>query len=206
MTGTSTSTHIAAQTRLLRGLDRSATSPRMRGSRRRSWHPGAESTRTTRSSSARSWSPSSAACPARTDRRHHGAQRRRQLHLRLPERLRRTPGLRHPHRLLDANYSYSDAERHGEKLLKWLSGGTARRLVVLAYDDREIMLNGRKVLRSGGTFRATERMHAFFEKRGAVSRADEGPVRLTRLPADRRSFSCTAIRRTASSIRCLWAR
>ncbi len=78
---------------------------------------------------------------------------------------------------LDANYAFSDAERHGEKLLTWLSGDAARRLVVLAYDDREITLNGKKVLSTGGTFRATERMLAFFEKHGAVSRADEGPVR-----------------------------
>src|SRR5829696_4180316 len=61
---------------------------------------------------------------------------------------------------LDANYSYSDADRHGDKLLAWLTGDRSRRLVVIAYDDRAVTLNGKAVVGpDGGTFRATERMH-----------------------------------------------
>jgi hypothetical protein len=63
--------------------------------------------------------------------------------------------------LLDANYAYSDdpAYRHGDKLLAWLKGDPARRLIVIAYDDREITLDGKKVVGAdGGTFRATRRM------------------------------------------------
>ncbi len=37
---------------------------------------------------------------------------------------------------LDANYSYDDEQRHGEKLLAWMKGDARRRLVVIAYDDR----------------------------------------------------------------------
>ena len=60
---------------------------------------------------------------------------------------------------LDANDSYSDDERHGDKLLTWLNGDVTRRLVVIAYDDREITLNGKKVVGpDGGTFRASARM------------------------------------------------
>lgn len=66
---------------------------------------------------------------------------------------------------LDANYSYSDDDKHGDKLLAWLNDDTSHRLVVIAYDDREVMLNGRKVVEpDGGTFRATERMRGRFAK------------------------------------------
>lgn len=58
---------------------------------------------------------------------------------------------------LDANYSFE--YRHGDKLVAWLRGDARRSLVVLAYDDREIMLDGRKVVSdSGGTWRASARM------------------------------------------------
>jgi hypothetical protein len=66
---------------------------------------------------------------------------------------------------LDANYSYSDADKHGDKLLAWLKADRARRLVVIAYDDRTITLNGKKVVGpDGGTFRATERMRTRLAK------------------------------------------
>ena len=64
---------------------------------------------------------------------------------------------------LDANYSYSDDAKHGDKLLAWLGGNNARRLTVIAYDDRNITLNGKLVVGPvGGTFRATERMKVRF--------------------------------------------
>ena len=59
---------------------------------------------------------------------------------------------------LDANYNF-DAAQHAGKLERWLKGDDGRRLVVIAYDDREITLNGKKVLGpTGGTYRATGRM------------------------------------------------
>jgi hypothetical protein len=58
---------------------------------------------------------------------------------------------------LDANYNFEPG--HGEKLVKWLRHNPRNTLVVLAYDDRNIMLNGKKVVSdSGGTWRASERM------------------------------------------------
>ena len=58
---------------------------------------------------------------------------------------------------LDANYNFEST--HGDKLLAWLAGDPKRRLLSLAYDDREITLDGKKVVSdSGGTWRATERM------------------------------------------------
>lgn len=77
---------------------------------------------------------------------------------------------------LDANYSYSDADKHGDKLLAWLKGDKSRRLVVIAYDDRNVTLNGKPVVGpDGGTYRATERMRTRFAKDVAFieSSADE---------------------------------
>lgn len=66
---------------------------------------------------------------------------------------------------LDSNYSYNDDDRHGDKLLKWLGCDKNRRLVVIAYDDREITLNGKKVVGpTGGTWRASQRMLERFRK------------------------------------------
>jgi hypothetical protein len=65
--------------------------------------------------------------------------------------------------MLDANYNF-DAAKHSEKLLNWLQGDASRRLIVLAYDDRNIELNGKKVVGpTGGTYRATERMVEAFK-------------------------------------------
>jgi hypothetical protein len=60
---------------------------------------------------------------------------------------------------LDSNYAF-DATLHAEKLAKWLNGNKDRRLVVICYNDREITLDGKKVVSpTGGTWRATGRMH-----------------------------------------------
>lgn len=60
---------------------------------------------------------------------------------------------------LDSDYSFGDDSGHGPKLIAWLRGNSDRRLVVLAYDDRNIMLDGKKVVSdTGGTYRATYRM------------------------------------------------
>lgn len=81
---------------------------------------------------------------------------------------------------LDANYSYSDDEQHGDKLLAWLKGEAARRLVVIAYDDREITLNGKKVVGpDGGTFRATQRMQSRFRRDVELTEQELGPFRHT---------------------------
>jgi hypothetical protein len=77
---------------------------------------------------------------------------------------------------LDANYAYSDEQKHGEKLLAWLHGDRERRLVVIAYDDREIMLDGKKVVGpTGGTFRASQRMIDRLEHDVTLSRDTIGP-------------------------------
>src|SRR5438552_1000102 len=75
----------------------------------------------------------------------------------------------------DANCGYSDAEKHGDKLLAWLQGDASRRLVVIAYDDRNITLNGKLVVSAdGGTFRATERMRSRFARDLELSESKAG--------------------------------
>lgn len=76
---------------------------------------------------------------------------------------------------LDSNYSYSDEDHHGDKLLTWLKGDRKRRLIVLAYDDREITLNGKKVVGpKGGTFRASQRMLQRFRQDGELQESMSG--------------------------------
>jgi hypothetical protein len=84
--------------------------------------------------------------------------------------------------LIDANYGYSDDDRHGDKLLAWLRGGVARRLTVIAYDDREVKLDGKPIVGpAGGTYQASHRMIERFRQDGLVSERTHGP--LTRFEA-----------------------
>ena len=75
---------------------------------------------------------------------------------------------------LDANYSFDD-EAHADKLMRWLAGSYARHLVVLAYDDRHIELNGKRIVGpDGGTFRATRRMVEAASDGCAISKTQNG--------------------------------
>lgn len=77
---------------------------------------------------------------------------------------------------LDANYSYSDDSKHGDKLLAWLRGDASRTLVVIAYDDREITFNSKKVVGpDGGTYRASHRMLDRFKKDATFIEGKLGP-------------------------------
>jgi hypothetical protein len=77
---------------------------------------------------------------------------------------------------LDANYGYDDSEKHhGDKLLAWLKGDPARHLVVIAYDDRNITLNGKKVVSdTGGTYRASHRMLDRFKSDVTLEQSKDG--------------------------------
>lgn len=82
---------------------------------------------------------------------------------------------------LDANYSYRDEERHGDKLLTWLQSVPTKHLVVLAYDDRNIILNGKNVVGpTGGTFRASERMIARFQQELTLAQRQRDSVKTYR--------------------------
>ncbi len=66
---------------------------------------------------------------------------------------------------LDANYSYSTEEQHGHKFLEWLKDSPQNHFFALAYDDREIELDGKKVVGpTGGTYRASHRMLDYLQE------------------------------------------
>lgn len=91
------------------------------------------------------------------------------------EGLDRIPDNIHRIAFLDANYSFSDEAGHGAKLVDWLKRGTDKALVVVAYDDREITFDGKKVVGpTGGTYRATGRMLDSFKGKLALAESIEG--------------------------------
>ncbi len=78
---------------------------------------------------------------------------------------------------LDSNYSF-DATKHAAKIERWLKGDGSRRLIVIAYDDREITLNGKKVVGpTGGTFRATGRMREALGKVFPLTEKSDPPFK-----------------------------
>jgi hypothetical protein len=82
---------------------------------------------------------------------------------------------------LDANYNF--APPHGDKIVAWLHRNPRNRLVVLAYDDREIMLDGKKVVSdSGGTWRATDRMIQYLSQSLTFAKDTLGPFVRYRAP------------------------
>jgi hypothetical protein len=78
---------------------------------------------------------------------------------------------------LDANYAYDEADHHGEKLASWLKGDTKRRLIVIAYDDSQITLSGKPVLKTpmGGTFGSSKRMIDYLGKHSDLAQSTRGP-------------------------------
>ena len=76
---------------------------------------------------------------------------------------------------LDANYSFSPSVKHGDKLLAWLNGNRKRHLVVLAYDDRYITVDNKPVNGpEGGTYRATHQMLESFAGHVALAETVQG--------------------------------
>lgn len=80
---------------------------------------------------------------------------------------------------LDANYSYAPAQ-HGEPLRAWLRRAPRHRLVVVAYDDRNVEYQGKKVVGpDGGTFRASQRMIDALRQPFALRRSLQGALEWT---------------------------
>ena len=79
---------------------------------------------------------------------------------------------------LDANYSFSTEDGHDRKLMQWLERSKDNGLVVVAYDDREIALDGKKVVGAdGGTYRATQRMLRSLARKIQFSESQDGNFR-----------------------------
>ena len=78
---------------------------------------------------------------------------------------------------LDASYSW-DSSVHASPIMQWLQADPNNSLLSLAYDDRLVELNGRRVVSDdGGTWRATERMQAAFSDYFPFKEHSEGPFR-----------------------------
>ena len=60
---------------------------------------------------------------------------------------------------LDANYAYDTEAGHAGKLARWLLRGDDRVLVVAAYDDRRVEIDGKRIVsEQGGTWGRTQAM------------------------------------------------
>ena len=78
---------------------------------------------------------------------------------------------------LDSIYNYSDEEKHGDKLLAWMKKDENNHLVILCYDDRNIRLNGKRVVGpTGGTYRKTQKMLERFFQDLEFRKSVEGAV------------------------------
>jgi len=81
---------------------------------------------------------------------------------------------------LDSNYGYSKEEGHFDKLFEWLKRDAGNFLSVIAYDDRNIELNGRKVLSpTGGTFRRATEMKEHFSPEGELVTVTDSVIEKT---------------------------
>jgi hypothetical protein len=76
--------------------------------------------------------------------------------------------------LLDANYNYNDSLGHTDKLFNWLLSDSQNTISVFAYDDREIVLNGKKIIGStGGTFRRSFEMVEKFKNKTTINHFED---------------------------------
>lgn len=66
---------------------------------------------------------------------------------------------------LDSNYGYEDSLKHGDKIIDWLKDSEEHFLSVIAYDDREVKINGKNIVSpTGGTYYRSKLMKARLEK------------------------------------------
>lgn len=78
---------------------------------------------------------------------------------------------------LDSNYSYSDEEKHGDKLIEWLKRSSQHFLSVICYDDRNVRFNGKLIVGpQGGTYRKTYKMIERLQKEIPLTRTDENEL------------------------------
>jgi len=80
---------------------------------------------------------------------------------------------------LDSNYGYTH-EEHYLKLVNWLNSSQFNFLSVIAYDDREIELDGKKVVSpTGGTFRRTQDMKSDFQSAAWLNTVNDSVIEKT---------------------------
>ena len=78
---------------------------------------------------------------------------------------------------LDSDYWF-EGKDHADKYDRWLARNPSHRLIVICYDDRNIMFNGKKVVSdTGGTFRGARRMRDALGSRFPITEAEKPPFR-----------------------------
>ena len=78
---------------------------------------------------------------------------------------------------LDANYAYDSATSQAAKLARWLERDSRNVLVVAAYDDRRVEVDGKRIVsETGGTWGRTQAMVRDLRKEGIVTEETSGPL------------------------------
>lgn len=74
----------------------------------------------------------------------------------------------------DSNYGYADSLRHGEKIASWLSNNKNHKLLVFAYDDRNVKIDGKNIVSpTGGTYyRSLMMRNKMFDNYEIISQFD----------------------------------
>ena len=76
---------------------------------------------------------------------------------------------------LDSDYWF-EGKDHADKYYRWLNRDPSHRLIVVCYDDRNIMLDGKKVVSdTGGTFRGAGRMREALGTRFPLVESEQSP-------------------------------
>ncbi len=66
---------------------------------------------------------------------------------------------------LDSEYGYEDSLKHGDKIVDWLKESNDHCLSVIAYDDRDVKINGKNIVSpTGGTYYRSKMMKKRLEK------------------------------------------
>ncbi|HAB54596.1 MAG TPA: hypothetical protein DCE80_20855 [Ignavibacteriales bacterium] len=66
---------------------------------------------------------------------------------------------------LDSNYGHEDSIKHGDKIFEWLRESGDHYLSVIAYDDRDVMINGKNIVSpTGSTYYKSKMMKERLEK------------------------------------------
>lgn len=90
---------------------------------------------------------------------------------------------------LDSNYGYRDDSDQPAKLTRWLSDSEGR-LFVSAYDDREVTLNGKRIVGpNGGTYRRTLEMVDRFSRDQSATESETKDYRRVRFFDNRAEFN-----------------
>jgi hypothetical protein len=75
---------------------------------------------------------------------------------------------------LDSEYDYSTDLKHGQKIINWLKSGQDHYLCAIAYDDRDVIINGKNAgTLNGGTFYKSSLMKDDLSKAFNISKSED---------------------------------